>query len=41
MFVSEELSKGMIEYARRIPKESIIDIKAIVVKPQSAIEGCT
>jgi hypothetical protein len=39
MFVSEELSKGMIEFARKIPKESIIDVKALVVVPKDPIEG--
>jgi aspartyl/asparaginyl-tRNA synthetase len=34
MFVGENISKGMIEYARRIPKESIIDVKAIVSVPE-------
>ena len=33
MFVGDTVSKGMIEYARRIPKESIIDIKAKVSVP--------
>jgi hypothetical protein len=37
MFVSEKLSKGMVEYARRIPKESIIDIKATVVVPPNPV----
>ena len=41
MFVSEVLSKGMIEFARKIPKESIIDIKATVVVPNMPVEGCT
>lgn len=41
MFVSEILSKGMIEFARKIPKESIIDIKAIVVVPTAPVDGCT
>jgi hypothetical protein len=41
MFVSETLSKGMVEFARKIPKESIIDIKAIVVVPTAPVDGCT
>lgn len=37
LFVGDNVSKGMIEYARRIPKESIIEIKARVVVPQNPI----
>jgi len=29
----------MAEYARRIPKESIIEIKAKVVVPQNPVQG--
>lgn len=41
MFVGEAISKGMIEFARRIPKESIVDIEAKVVNPVKPIEGCS
>lgn len=41
MFVGEEISKGMIEFARRIPKESIVDIEAKVVNPVKPIDGCS
>ncbi len=36
-----EVSPGMAEYARRIPKESIIEVKAKVVIPEKPIEGCS
>ena len=36
-----EVSPGMAEYARRIPKESIIEVKAKVVLPEKPIEGCS
>ena len=36
-FVTEKISKGMIDFARRIPKESIIDIKAIVSVPEKEV----
>jgi hypothetical protein len=31
----------MVEYARRIPKESIIDIKAKVTIPEKPVAGCS
>jgi len=31
----------MIEYARRIPKESIIDVKAVVSVPDQEVKGTT
>lgn len=31
----------MIDYARRIPKESIIDIKAKVTVPEKPVQGCS
>jgi aspartyl-tRNA synthetase len=36
-----EVSPGMAEYTRRIPKESIIEVKAKVVLPEKPIEGCS
>lgn len=40
--VSEpDVSPGMAEYARRIPKESIIEIKAKVVIPEKPIQSCS
>jgi hypothetical protein len=41
MFVGDTVSKGMIEFARRIPKESIIDVKAKVTVPDMEIVGCS
>lgn len=35
----ESSSKGMIEFARRIPKESIIEVKAKVVVPRQEVDG--
>lgn len=31
----------MIDFSKRIPKESIIDIKALVTVPEKPIQGCT
>jgi hypothetical protein len=31
----------MAEYAKRIPKESIIEVKAKVTVPEKPIEGCS
>lgn len=36
-----EVSVGMAEYTKRIPKESIIEVKAKVVVPEKPIEGCS
>lgn len=36
-----DVSPGMAEYTRRIPKESIIEVKAKVVQPEKPIEGCS
>lgn len=33
LFVGENISKGMVEFARKIPKESIIEVSAKVVNP--------
>lgn len=41
MFVGDTISKGMVTYASKIPKESIIEIVAKVVKPDQPIEGCS
>jgi aspartyl-tRNA synthetase len=35
------VSTGMAEYSRRIPKESIIEVIAKVVKPDRPIQGCS
>ncbi len=39
--VNETISKGMVEYARRICKESIVDVKGKVVIPGQPKQGCT
>mmetsp|Transcript_26831 Transcript_26831/g.19296 ORF Transcript_26831/g.19296 Transcript_26831/m.19296 type:complete len:185 (-) Transcript_26831:818-1372(-) len=35
------VSKGMVTYATKIPKESIIDVVAKVVVPDKPIDGCS
>ena len=39
LFVGDNVSQGMAEYARRIPKESIIEIKAKIVVPKNPVQG--
>ena len=39
--VSESVSKGMVTYASKLPKESIIEIVGLVNKPNQAIAGCS
>jgi aspartyl-tRNA synthetase len=41
LFVGDTISKGMVTYASKIPKESIIEIVALVNKPDQAIAGCS
>ena len=41
LLVSENLSKNMFEYAKRIPKESIVEIKGKVTIPDKPIQGCS
>jgi aspartyl-tRNA synthetase len=41
IFVEDDISKGMVEYARRIPKESIVQIKGLVHMPDAPIKKCT
>jgi aspartyl-tRNA synthetase len=42
LFVNDpEISQGMAEYARRITKESIVEIKAKVVIPEKEVKGCS
>ena len=31
----------MFEYAKRIPKESVVEIKGKVTIPEKAVQGCT
>jgi len=42
LFVAEgKVSKGMVDYASKVPKESIVEVVADVVKPDGPIEGCS
>lgn len=41
LFVNESVSKGMVDYASKLPKESIIEALATVIKPNGPIEGCS
>jgi len=33
LFISETISKGMVSYASKIPRESIVEIVGKIVKP--------
>jgi len=37
----EKISKGMISYASKVPRESIIELKATVAVPKVPLEACT
>lgn len=39
--VENMVSKGMVSYATKIPKESIIEVVATVVVPEKPIDGCS
>lgn len=41
MFVDEEITKDMVEYTKKIPRESVIDVHGIVVNPTKPIKSCT
>ena len=41
LFAGETISKGMVTYASKIPKESIIEIVATVTVPDQPIAGCS
>lgn len=41
LFVGDTISKGMVTYASKIPKESIIEVVATVTVPEHAIDGCS
>ena len=42
LFVDDQtVSKGMVKYVSDIPKESIVDVEGVLIKPEAAIEGCT
>jgi len=39
--VGDSISKGMVTYIRKIPKESIIEVEAEVTVPEKPVEGCS
>lgn len=39
--VDEIISKGMVSYASKVPRESIIEVKAKVTIPEKAVETCS
>lgn len=39
--VSEKISKGMVNFSGKVPRESIIEVKATVVAPEKPIEKCS
>lgn len=41
LFVGENISKGMVTFSSKIPKESIIEIVATVNVPDQPIAGCS
>jgi len=38
---SDTVSPGMVEYSYKLPKESIVEVKAAVSKPEKALAGCS
>lgn len=38
---SETISKGMVNFASKVPKESIIEVNATVVVPEKPVDSCT
>jgi aspartyl-tRNA synthetase len=41
LFINDNISKGMVNYASKIPKESIVEVKAKVLKTKKDIESCS
>lgn len=41
LFVGETISKGMVTFSSKIPRESIIEIVATATKPDREIDGCS
>ena len=39
--VSEQISKGMVSFTSKVPRESIVEVIATVVSPEKPIEKCT
>ena len=41
IFLDADTSQGMCTYSSKIPRESIIDVKALVTKPDKDVTSCT
>lgn len=42
LFVDDvNVSKGMVKWVSALPKETVVDIKGLVVKPEVPVESCT
>mmetsp|Transcript_23317 Transcript_23317/g.17746 ORF Transcript_23317/g.17746 Transcript_23317/m.17746 type:complete len:170 (+) Transcript_23317:404-913(+) len=41
LFAGEQVSVGMVAYAKNIPKESIVEVRARVTIPQAEVTGCS
>lgn len=41
LFVGDNISKGMVTFASKVPKESIIEIVAEVAVPKDGVAGCS
>ena len=41
LFVGDTISKGMVTFSSKIPRESIIEIVATATKPDREIDGCS
>ena len=41
IFVDETITKNMVEYCRRIPRESMVQIKGVVQVPENPIKKCS
>jgi len=39
--VDDTISKGMVSYASKVPRESIIEVKAKVIIPEKPVETCS
>ena len=39
--VDDIISKGMVTYASKVPRESIIEVKAKVIIPEKPVETCS
>jgi len=41
LFVGDNISKGMVDYVAKLPKESIVEIVAKPCKPSAPVDGCS